>query len=232
MSGITEPATLVTDYLLAAFTAVLGWRLWRAGGRPQRWWAAAFGATAVAGLAGGSVHGFRTLMPDAVTGALWLFTLEAILAAAAAVVAATMMALEMTPGARRGATAAVIAGYGAYGIWIAGRPRFVFAIAGYGVALLIVAAFQRRGALSHAPHSVRLVQGVALSAVAAIVQQGGWGPASWFNHNDLYHVIQAVAVWFLYRGARLTPLRASTSANVRRRPVDGREMTERIADGP
>jgi hypothetical protein len=144
-------------------------------------------------------------MPDAVTGALWLFTLEAILAAAAAVVVAATIAMDVTPHARRRATWVIIATYGVYGIWIAGRPRFVFAIAGYGIALLIVAASHLRGALSRAPHAVGLLKGIALSAVAAAVQQSGWALTAWFNHNDLYHVIQAVAVWFLYRGALHTP---------------------------
>ena len=43
---------------------------------------------------------------------------------------------------------------------------------------------------------------VALSLVAAGVQQSGWSIHRNFTHNDLYHVIQAVAVWLLYRAAR------------------------------
>ena len=62
MQNLTEPATLVTDYLLAAFTAALAWKL-RGGGRPQRWWAAGLAACSVAGLAGGTVHGFVKTCP-------------------------------------------------------------------------------------------------------------------------------------------------------------------------
>ena len=67
---ITEPATLVTDYLLALFTGALGRRLGSLASdaemlgftdkaRAQRWWSVAFLATAVAGAAGGTVHGFQ-----------------------------------------------------------------------------------------------------------------------------------------------------------------------------
>ena len=46
-----------------------------------------------------------------------------------------------------------------------------------------------------------MLGGVLMSLVAAIVQQAGWDLHRWFNHNDLYHAIQAVAIWMFYRGA-------------------------------
>ena len=32
----------------------------------------------------------------------------------------------------------------------------------------------------------------------------GWSPHQKFNHNDLFHIIQLMGLWFLYRGALLT----------------------------
>lgn len=202
---ITEPATLVTDYLLAVFTGVLAWRLFRAARKtrsvPRRWWAIAFLATAAAGVAGGTVHGFRLVLPAGVTSVLWILTLEGLVVAAFAVVRGTLAGSQLTEAAKRGASRVAAVMYAAYGVWVAGSPRFVFAIAAYGVALAVLVAFKLI-AWRTDRHSARwMIAGVIVSALAAAVQQSGWSIHQHFNHNDLYHVIQAVAIWMLYRGA-------------------------------
>jgi hypothetical protein len=86
---ISEPATLITDYLLALFTAWLARRLARAArdaewsalvetARAQRWWSVAFMASAVAGAAGGTVHGFQHAMARLLADLLWIATLESL----------------------------------------------------------------------------------------------------------------------------------------------------------
>jgi len=188
---ITEPATLITDYLLAAFTAALALRLGVFATPSQRWWAVAFWATGVASIAGGSVHGFHRVLPEMVTDALWLVSLESLLVAGFATVAATWR--PMTP---------VAFAYAMYGVWVFNHPRFVYAIVGYGAALLILtAAHLRRWIASGRAGSAWMLLGVLVSVVAAAVQQLGLDLHRSFNHNDLYHVIQAVAIWMLYRGA-------------------------------
>ena len=47
-----------------------------------------------------------------------------------------------------------------------------------------------------------MLAGIGLSIIAALVQQLGWAPAPHFNHNDLYHVIQALALGGFYRAGR------------------------------
>jgi hypothetical protein len=197
---ITEPATLATDYVLGAFTATLGWKLYAAGGGPRRWWATAFAATAVAAIAGGTVHGFRLVMPPQLTTALWLLTLEALLVAGLSIVAATFC---------RAVPIAAVA-YAGYAVWVAVHPRFIFAIVGYGTALALLATVHVRAWVATRSAASRwILQGVAVSVVAAVVQQSGWGPHPHFNHNDLYHVVQAVAVWSLFKGAQADALRAA-----------------------
>lgn len=207
---ITEPATLITDYLLAAFTIVLAWRLFGAARRTGRvsqwWWAVAFLATAVAGIAGGTVHGFRLLLPPAVTARLWILTLESLLVAAFSVVRGTLAGSRLTEAAKRRASWIAAIMYAAYGLWLNGNPRFVFAIAAYGVALVVLVVFKAR-AWQTEPHAARwMTAGVVVSVIAAAVQQGRWSLHEHFNHNDLYHVIQAVAIWLLYRGAAAAQL--------------------------
>lgn len=207
---ITEPATLVTDYLLAAFTAALAWRLFRARSLDSRvggptsawklWWAVAFASTAAAGLAGGTVHGFQLLLAPGVLDLLWLLTLESLVVSSFAVARAAIAGAGLSEAAGRRLSLAAALAYAGYGLWLAGRPVFLAAIAAYGVALAVLVADQLRSKLRHRG-ARSLVAGVAVSVVAAAVQQSGWSLHRAFNHNDLYHVVQAVGVWLLYRGA-------------------------------
>jgi hypothetical protein len=205
--SIAEPATLITDYLLAAFTGYLSWRLFRAAHQngliAQWWWAVAFAATAVAGVAGGSVHGFRPMLHPSVTAGLWLVTLESLVVAAFAVIRGTLAGSPLGPETVRAASLVAAGAYVAYGVWIANHPRFVLAIGAYGVALSVLVAFKLSAWRSEDRAARWMMAGVIVSVLAAVVQQSGWSLHRHFNHNDLYHVVQAIGVWLLYRGAIL-----------------------------
>ena len=75
-------------------------------------------------------------------------------------------------------------------------PDFRVAMADYGLAMLawVVAALVLRRKWSG-----WMLSGVGLSAVAGWVQQSGWGLSPGFNHNDVFHVIQALALAGFYR---------------------------------
>jgi peptidoglycan/LPS O-acetylase OafA/YrhL len=48
-----------------------------------------------------------------------------------------------------------------------------------------------------------ILAGVAVSALAAMVQYFGIAPHPHFNHNDLYHVVQITAMALFYGGGKL-----------------------------
>ena len=208
---ITEPATLITDYLLAMFTGILasrlrrGWRDARADGEWDiarwRWWLSmAFAGTAVAGAAGGTVHGFQRALARQWLDVLWIATLESLVAAAFAVICAAMVIAAISERARRIAMFAAALGFIAYGVTVLRNPVFLAAIVAYGVAFGVLVAVR----LSVGPLNADgrlLLAGVAFSVAAAVIQQSGWSPHRSFNHNDLYHVVQAVGLWLLYRAA-------------------------------
>ena len=77
----------------------------------------------------------------------------------------------------------------------------MWVIVDYGIALLIVGAVQlwRRG-----PSTPWVIASIAVSVIGALVQMTGIRLHEHFNHNDLYHMIQLVALWLLYRGGKLT----------------------------
>ena len=211
---IAEPATLATDYFLAVFTAWLARRLalaarvaeWngfveKAGA--QQWWSVAFMATAVSGAAGGTVHGFQQVMARPVTNLLWLATLESLIVAAFAVVSAAIVMIGWGRTATFAGTFAVAVAFGSYGLWVVKHPVFLTAIAAYGVAFAVLLAVRLRARPLDRGGRF-LIAGVVVSIVAAAIQQSGWSLHPSFNHNDLYHVVQAVGVWLLYRGALAT----------------------------
>jgi hypothetical protein len=205
---ISEPATLVTDYLLAIFTAVLAFRLLRAAShtdregiaRERRWWSGAFALTAIAGATGGTVHGFQHAMPAAVADGLWLVSLESLVGASFAVVGGAIAFSEFVQPTRWRATLVAALAFAAFGVWVAWNPVFLSAIVAYGAAFAVLVAIRLRVRPIDAAGRLVLL-GVAVSVAAAAIQQSGWALHRYFNHNDLYHVVQAAGVWLLYRGA-------------------------------
>ena len=79
------------------------------------------------------------------------------------------------------------------------HPVFLSALMAYGAALVALAAFALRDPLSASGRL--LLGGIAVSVVAAAIQRSRISLHPHFNHNDLFHAVQAVAVWLLYRGA-------------------------------
>ena len=79
------------------------------------------------------------------------------------------------------------------------RPKYLVVICDYGAAMLVLAAC---AALTRRAWRPWMLGAVGLSVLAALIQQAGWDPAPWFNHNDLYHVVQGLAIWLFYLGGR------------------------------
>jgi hypothetical protein len=105
--------------------------------------------------------------------------------------------------ARQALLAAGVLKFAVYAVWIANHDAFLYAILDYAPAMLYVLALQAR-AWFHREESGRwIVAGILVSFAGAGVQQSGFTIHQHFNHNDLYHVIQMVGIYLLYRGGRL-----------------------------
>ena len=170
---ITEPMTMVTDYVLGALALVLALRLFgdaSAGSQSSgRLWAWAFIMTAVAAFVGGSYHGFIQMIPAGAGRVLWKLTLVATGVGSACLLAAAVMA-STTGSVRRTLFVVVVAKLLVY-VWvIATRDRFLLVIADYGSALLAVlllAWLVRPSSL--APAAGWIAAGVAISVVAGVI---------------------------------------------------------------
>jgi hypothetical protein len=204
---ITEPMTMITDYVMGALALVLAMRLIgdATAGRQLsgRLWAAALLMTAAAAFLGGTYHGFIQWMPGAAGRAMWKATLLATGVGSACLLAAAVVAA--TTGALRRALVAVVVVKLLVYIWtIATKDRFILVMADYGSALVAVALaawLLRPSGLT--PAAWWIAGGVAVAVVAGVIQWAHLAPHARFNHNDLFHVVQMASLYLLYRGGLL-----------------------------
>ena len=194
---MAEPAVTLTDYGLTLLCAVLAW-LARSRVRPdlRPWAMGLFAGSGAAALFGGTVHGF---FGDRI---LWPAT---ILTVGAAGLAAWGLGARVggQPADTRRVTRLAGLAYAAYvAVVLAGWQAFAVAAAFYLPAVIYLTvrfaqAWRRRPTASRR----RALAGFGLTFAAAAIQQFRVPVHPvWFDHNALYHVVQAAAFILLYQG--------------------------------
>lgn len=204
---ITEPTTMLTDYLLAALGVGFGWRLvsaGRAGRETARvLWGVSFLFMALAAAAGGTAHGFATALGGVEGNWVWKLTTFSIGLASAALLSAAVVA-RLAGAARVALVGLVIAKLAAYLAWMSVHDDFRFVVYDYAPSMLaVVALVALPGRRAPRPGAGWIAAGVAVSFAGAAVQRSGFALHAHFNHNDLYHVIQMAGLYLLFRGGML-----------------------------
>ena len=196
--------TVATDYVLGSLGVVLGVRLGRGASRgsSRGLWAAALVALAVAALAGGTAHGWADRLGSSGHWLVWRITFWSI-GIGSLCLAAAAARFALPPRSARIAVAVFGLQFAVYAVWMLGHEDFDYVIMDYLPAMIFVlalAAWQWARGWAGGPW---VVGGIAVSFLAAAVQLSGFTLHSHFNHNDLYHVIQMLGVYMLYRGGAL-----------------------------
>ena len=204
--SLSEPATLLTDYLLAAVAVALGVRLAReaaAGDDGRRLWAAAFLAGAVAALAGGTVHGFRASLPPTARAALWGTYLVGVGLAGGLLLFGLVMATLR--GAWRRAGLALTAAKLAVYLVVVTRSGLTRDAVGDATATILLVLVLAVAAARRDPRLIGwMLLGLGIAGVGLVVQAAGLAPHLRFNHNDTCHVLLAASLLPFYRaGLRL-----------------------------
>jgi hypothetical protein len=182
---MSEPMTVLTDYALAAVSGLLGFRLLKC----SKFWALAFLGIALAALLGGTWHGFWQ------SDVLWKATTLTVGVASFGMVVGSSLAV--TAGRLQiGLIMIAVAKLGAYTLWMLRHDDFIWVVADTASALLIV------GVLYLRRFNGWMLAGVAASVLAGLAQASGVRLHPYFNHNDLYHVIQIAAMLIFYRGLK------------------------------
>jgi hypothetical protein len=205
---MTEPDVALTDYALAIECALFAYLLGRrrqAAGPLRLWLLFFFGSAAAASLAGGTVHGFFLDVQTLGNAVLWRLTLIAIGVTALSAWAIGAGVLFPAARARRItiAAAAAWAGYSVVALFL--TQRFLLAVIFYLPAtVFLLVGLSVAYARAREPRVLVAIAGLSLMFVAAAVQQAriALHPIS-FNHNALYHLIQAVALSLLFLGLRV-----------------------------
>lgn len=163
-----------------------------------------FASTALAALTGGTVHGFFSDERTWGSRILWPMTLLAIGLAALAGWRIGAW-IQFSPIVARRISLAAALQFVIYGgVILAGPATFAVAIINYlpaAVFLLVVLAVAYRR--TRGREMLLALGGLALTFVASGIQQAGIGlHAVYFNHNALFHLIQGVALFLIFWGAR------------------------------
>ena len=103
----------------------------------MRLWAHALAATAVGSFAGGTYHGFNTMLPAPLGRAIWAATTIVVGMAACLLLSATLTA-AVPRTARRWLLAVVWGQFAVYAAWMLRHDAFVNVIVEYGLAMLFV----------------------------------------------------------------------------------------------
>jgi hypothetical protein len=203
--SFSEPTTMATDYVLVVLCGYFAWRLWRVGKSTAQAsvcsWAAGFVCFGLASLAGGTVHGFSTVLSEAILQSLWKCTTYAVGLASFFLLAGTLSAC-IVPSVRRFALLIPYVQLIIFALWMATHTDFRVVIYNYIFTNLSILALQLYAGMTHRARSAPwLAGGVLVSFLAATVQMNEISFHQHFNHNDLYHVIQMGGMYLFYRGA-------------------------------
>ena len=200
---MTEPAVTLTDYGLTLLCAVLAWRAGSTVRAELRPWAIGlFAGSGAAALFGGTAHGF---FGDATTlgyRVLWPATILAVGTTGLAAWGLGARVGGISAGGRR-LTRIVLAAFVAWvALVLAGQQAFVMAIVFYLPAVIyLTVRFARLYRRAPTPSRREALIGFGLTFAAAAIQQLQIPiHPVWFDHNALYHVVQAVAFVLLFRG--------------------------------
>ncbi|MEO6708666.1 MAG: hypothetical protein ABI054_10830 [Planctomycetota bacterium] len=202
---VTEPMTMATDFALAGLCALWSVMSLRIARRERQrsvaLWGGGLMGFAAASIAGGSYHGLAVAPQSRV----FLWTLVTVAMGLASFLMLCAAVIAMTTGKWRLALlAAALVKLAIFAIWIAGSNEFALLMADYGsaqLAILVLAGCSWRS--DRNPSAPWLAASIAMSVLGAGVQHSGFALHEHFNHNDLYHVIQMVGLYWMYRGGAL-----------------------------
>jgi hypothetical protein len=199
-----EPMTVLTDVLLAAAAAYFGVKICGVSAAPVHFYfALSFFLIALGTLTGATIHAIRHTSLVTWVPLLWRITGIAVGTSVTAMLAATFYLL--LPADYADLLRWTVLGLSIiYAAWIWRDYRFKNVIVFYSICMAFVLGAMGLSYVSTgSPGSKLIAVGILISFGAAAVQRSGFKLARHFNHNDIYHVIQFVGLYFFYRGALL-----------------------------
>jgi len=202
-----EPTTAITDYIIGVLGLVFGYQIFMIPDSLFHFlWGNCFFAVSIGGLLGGTSHGFGPRFSKLIKTIIWRSTLlfVGITGLLLAMSAATFFMNEKGENAMMVTAGALLI---IYFIQINTQDTFRHAVKFYLPLMIIsfvgfLVAFITMGFIGALFCSI----GLAVSLVASWVQVSGISLHQHFNHNDLFHVIQMLGMYLMYRGGLEIPI--------------------------
>ena len=201
-----EPTTAITDYILFILGVFFGWSTFAIqDSQFHQLWGTAFFSGGISGLLGGTSHGFGPRLEGIYQTIIWRATL--IFVATTGLLLAMSSALIFVTGKGENAlyiTAGVllIIYYNRIRTHDSFRSAVTFYLPLMGISLVgFIVAFFNYGMTGGLSISI----GLAVSLAASWVQMMKISLHENFNHNDLFHVIQMLGMFLMYRGGLEIP---------------------------
>lgn len=197
----------LTDYGLTLLCSWFAWNLFWQKTRTYQFralWVLFFGSIAVASLSGGTVHEF--FLDESTFGhrILWPTTLLAMGVAAASAWVLTGCISQSMARVKRWAFFAVFTFLSYSAVVLFNSQRFTVVILNYMPAMVaLLVANIREYMRTHSTPFLLVTGGILVTFVAAFIQQTGRGiHPNYFNHNATYHLVQALGLLMLFKGAK------------------------------
>jgi hypothetical protein len=207
--AIAEPMTMATDYAIAVVCAWFAARLCFSEDNRRYFcrkaWGTGYFFISFALLLGGTNHGFAPYLSSGTMSLVWTIAYYAAGLSMALLVAGTVASSVPARSWRNVFHGLNALGFLVYSTWVtisddSYRWVIIISIVSFGAIALI----QGWTYVTRESKSAKwLIAGVFVSFLSAAVQQSGIDLHVYFNHNDLYHVVQMIGLYLLYRGAEL-----------------------------
>ena len=207
ISQITEPMTLLTDFILAAFTLVLALKLFaqnkKAAQKIIKFFALALSALSVGVFFSGTYHGFKEIVGSVAADIIWLIS---------GYVLHLIAFFMLLAGAHLIKTALIKKAINVFA-WLklivflgasTLSDAFALILADYGISIILLSIIFISLATKNIQKksAITMLLGFGVSVLAGIIQFSGLSPHKYFNNNDLYHVVQIAGNYLLYLGVK------------------------------
>lgn len=204
---ITEPMTMLTDYVVAIETLFFAIFLFGISHRQRktsvRLWGIGFIIFSVAAILGGTYHGFAYYLGESGRKDFWQGMIYLLSFSSFFMLSGTI--ISSIPKRFHKICLALIAFKSMiYLSFAANQDSFLYILVDYLSAIIAILVIQAWIAYRYKKQSAVLISGgIIILLVAAGVQQSRFITFENFNYNDLSHIISMVAFYFLYKGSRL-----------------------------
>lgn len=165
-------------------------------------WGASFLLIATAAIAGGTFHGFREQL-GSFSASLWKIVVYSIGLSALLMACATILA-TLRPSLQWLLIGTMVAKFAIFAYRAGTRIEYKY-VAYEGLLSMAVIIVLQLIALTtqHTLSAKWILAGTALSIAAAGIQLSGFDLHRNLIHNDLYHIVQMIAMYIWYRGGLL-----------------------------